>query len=140
MEKGRITAPLRGYAGLPNHVRRPSGPGWALVGDAGYHRDPITGHGMTDAFRDAELLAVAADAVLRGAVPEGIAMAGYEQERNAALAPTFALTRALGAFPPAKEFLELQARLSRALDAEAISLAERPSTDSDDAEELAYVA
>ena len=63
-----------------------------------------------------------------------------KQERNAALAPTFALTRALGAFPPAKEFLELQARLSRALDAEAISLAERPSTDSDDAEELAYVA
>ena len=76
---GRITAPLRGYAGLPNHVRRPSGPGWALVGDAGYHRDPITGHGMTDAFRDAELLADAADAVLRGACPRASAMARYEQ-------------------------------------------------------------
>ena len=35
----------------------PSGPGWALVGDAGYHLDPITAQGMLDAFRDAELLA-----------------------------------------------------------------------------------
>ncbi len=43
--------------GLPNHLRRPGRPGWALVGDAGYHRDPITGHGISDAFRDAELLA-----------------------------------------------------------------------------------
>jgi 2-polyprenyl-6-methoxyphenol hydroxylase-like FAD-dependent oxidoreductase len=140
VEKGRITAPLRGYAALPNHLRRPSGPGWALVGDAGYHRDPITGHGMTDAFRDAELLAVAADAVLRGACPEGIAMAQYEQQRNAALAPTFALTRSLGAFPRAAEFLELQTRFSRALDAEALALADRPTTDSDDQDDLARVA
>ena len=143
---GRITAPLRGYAALPNHLLRPSGPGWALVGDAGYHRDPITGHGMTDAFRDAELLADAADAVLRGACAEGLAMARYEQQRNAALAPTFALTRTLGAFPPAREFLEVQARLSRALDAEAVALADRPSPggsadDSDDDEDdLARVA
>ena len=69
MRAGQVTAPLRGYVALPNHVRRPSGPGWALVGDAGYHRDPITGHGMTDAFRDAELLADAADAVLRRTLP-----------------------------------------------------------------------
>ena len=143
VEKGRITAPLRGYAALPNHLLRPSGPGWALVGDAGYHRDPITGHGMTDAFRDAELLADAADTVLRRTCPEGVAMARYERQRNAALAPTFALTRALGAFPPAREFLELQARLSRALDAEALALADRPSLDSDsddDEDDLARVA
>src|SRR4029077_4696040 len=36
------------------------GPGWALVGDAGYFKDPLTAHGMTDALRDAELLAAAA--------------------------------------------------------------------------------
>ena len=47
----------------PQLVRRAAGPGWALVGDAGYHRDPITGHGMTDALRDAELLAQAAGRV-----------------------------------------------------------------------------
>ena len=57
VEAGSIRTPLRGTVALPNHVRRAGGPGWALVGDAGYHRDPITGHGITDAFRDAELLA-----------------------------------------------------------------------------------
>jgi flavin-dependent dehydrogenase len=122
-----ITAPLRGYAALPNHLRRPAGPGWALVGDAGYHRDPITGHGMTDAFRDAELLADAADAMLSGTCEEDVAMATYERLRNAALGPIFALTRRLGAFPPAKDFLELQASLGTALDAEALALAGRPA-------------
>jgi 2-polyprenyl-6-methoxyphenol hydroxylase-like FAD-dependent oxidoreductase len=117
---------IRGYAALPNHVRRPAGPGWALVGDAGYHRDPITGHGITDAFRDAELVAEAADAFLRGECAEEVAMARYERERNAALETTFALTRALGAFPPPSDFLETQVRLSRALDAEALALAARP--------------
>jgi 2-polyprenyl-6-methoxyphenol hydroxylase-like FAD-dependent oxidoreductase len=123
---GSITAPLRGSVGLPNHVRRAAGPGWALVGDAGYHRDPITGHGITDAFRDADLLADAADTMLRRAKAERAAMAGYESQRDAAIAEIFALTRALGAFPPPAEFLALQARLSRALDAEAQAIAERP--------------
>ena len=127
VRSGTVTAPLRGYVALPNHVRRAAGPGWALVGDAGYHRDPITGHGMTDAFRDAELLAEAADTVLRGICPERVAMRRYEQERDAALAPVFEITRALGAFPPAAEFLDLQARLSRALDAEAVRMADRPA-------------
>jgi 2-polyprenyl-6-methoxyphenol hydroxylase-like FAD-dependent oxidoreductase len=127
VQDGSITAPLRGSVGLPNHVRRSAGPGWALVGDAGYHRDPITGHGITDAFRDAELLAEAADAMLRQAEVEGAAMARYEGQRDAAIAETFALTRALGAFPPAAEFLQLQYRLSRALDAEAQALAARPA-------------
>ena len=43
VREGRVSAPLRGAVRLPNHVRRAAGPGWALVGDAGYHRDPITG-------------------------------------------------------------------------------------------------
>jgi flavin-dependent dehydrogenase len=122
---GSITAPLRGAVGLPNHVRRAAGPGWALVGDAGYHRDPITGHGITDAFRDAELLAEAADAMLHEPDEEQVPMAGYERRRDDAIAETFALTRALGAFPPPEEFLDLQVRLSRALDAEAQALAAR---------------
>lgn len=47
---------LRGFAGAPGFLRRSTGPGWALVGDAGYFRDPITAHGITDALREAELL------------------------------------------------------------------------------------
>src|SRR6185295_20385319 len=47
---------FRGTAQLPNFHRRPHGEGWALVGDAGYHKDPILALGISDAFRDAELL------------------------------------------------------------------------------------
>ena len=48
---------MHGWGGAPGYVRQSWGPGWALVGDAGYFKDPITTHGMTDALRDAELLA-----------------------------------------------------------------------------------
>ncbi len=54
------TEALRGFPGTPSFIRRASGPGWALVGDAGAFRDPISAHGITDALRDAELLAGAA--------------------------------------------------------------------------------
>jgi menaquinone-9 beta-reductase len=60
---------LRGFAGAPSALRESAGPGWALVGDAGYFKDPLTAHGITDALRDAELLARAilagSDAALR---------------------------------------------------------------------------
>jgi flavin-dependent dehydrogenase len=55
-----------GSADLARSFRRPHGPGWALVGDAGYHMDPVTAQGITDAFRDAELLADAIDAGFAG--------------------------------------------------------------------------
>src|SRR5262245_1346339 len=51
----------RGFPGLPGYLRQSHGPGWALVGDAGYFKDPITAHGITDALRDAELLARAVE-------------------------------------------------------------------------------
>jgi flavin-dependent dehydrogenase len=52
-----VLSPYRGFAGHPGFLRPAWGPGWALVGDAGYFKDPITAHGITDALRDAELLA-----------------------------------------------------------------------------------
>ncbi|HTQ23854.1 MAG TPA: FAD-dependent monooxygenase [Candidatus Binataceae bacterium] len=73
-----------GTGGIANYFRRPYGPGWALVGDAGYHKDPITGFGITDALRDAELLAEAAGAGLAGREPMEQALARYESARNAA--------------------------------------------------------
>jgi flavin-dependent dehydrogenase len=54
---GRPVGILRGFAGHPGHCRQSWGPGWALVGDAGYFKDPVTAHGITDALRDAEILA-----------------------------------------------------------------------------------
>ncbi|MEW5978295.1 MAG: FAD-dependent monooxygenase [Acidobacteriota bacterium] len=67
---------LYSFAGRPGFIRQAWGPGWALVGDAGCFKDPLTAHGMTDALRDAELLAKA--------VVEGTdeAMAGYQAARD----------------------------------------------------------
>jgi flavin-dependent dehydrogenase len=110
----------------PNHLRRAHGRGWALVGDAGYHRDPITGHGISDAYRDAELLAVALDQALRGATEESSALAGYQDQRDRALRDIFELTCALATYPPVSAVVELQKQLSVAIDIEAAEVAARP--------------
>jgi flavin-dependent dehydrogenase len=73
---------MRGWAGVPGFFRHSWGPGWALVGDAGYFKDPLTTHGMTDALRDAELLAAEILELLRGAVPEAVALARYQATRD----------------------------------------------------------
>jgi flavin-dependent dehydrogenase len=73
---------LRGWRGLPGYLRRPWGPGWALVGDAGYFKDPITAHGLTDALRDAELVAEATLAALSDHEHGARAMAAYERTRD----------------------------------------------------------
>jgi flavin-dependent dehydrogenase len=83
---------FRGTARLPNFYRRPHGDGWALVGDAGHHKDPILALGIGDAFRDAELLADAIDAGLSGRAPLARALAGYEQRRNELSAHGFQAT------------------------------------------------
>ncbi len=116
----------RGIIGLPNHLRRPVGPGWALVGDAGYHRDPITGHGISDAFRDAELLATALDDILRGDADEAGALADYHAQRDRQLREIFEITCELTTYPPADRFVELQKQLARAIDTQAETLAARP--------------
>ena len=103
-----------------------AGPGWALVGDAGYHRDPITGHGITDAFRDAELLARSIAATVLDDIPENDAMAAYQHARDDALADIFEVTCRLSQFPPVDEFVALQKELSALVDTEAASLAALP--------------
>ena len=101
-----------GTADLPNFFRKPYGPGWALVGDAGYHKDPITGEGITDAFRDAELLAEAINAGFSGEQPLEQALAGYEQRRNEAAMPIYNLTCNLARLePPPPEMIQLFAAL-----------------------------
>ena len=85
---------------MPSYFRRPYGPGWALVGDAGYLKDPCTAKGITDAFRHAELLADALDDGLRGTRPFGEALADYERRRNAAAMPMYDFTYATSALEP----------------------------------------
>ncbi|GAA0959243.1 NAD(P)/FAD-dependent oxidoreductase [Virgisporangium aurantiacum] len=83
---------LRTFTGRPGHIRRSWGMGWALVGDAAYFKDPLTSHGMTDALRDAELLARAVTAVVIDGADERDALARYQQTRDALSATFFAIT------------------------------------------------
>jgi flavin-dependent dehydrogenase len=111
MRNGRRETRFVGGA-IPAHVRKPYGPGWALVGDAGYQKDPCTASGITDAFGSAELLAEAIDAGFSGREPLEHALAGYEQKRNQAELPYYDLTAQLATFePPPPEMQQLLAAL-----------------------------
>jgi 2-polyprenyl-6-methoxyphenol hydroxylase-like FAD-dependent oxidoreductase len=105
---GERSERFAGTADLPFFFRKPYGPGWALVGDAGYHKDPITAEGITDAFRDAELLTEAIDSGLRGERELEDALAAYEQARNEQVLPIYAFTQQLAALePPSAEMQRL---------------------------------
>ena len=88
----RPDAGLRVFAGRRGFMRAPCGPGWALVGDAGYFKDPLTAHGITDALRDAELLA---EAAARGT---DAAFAEYAALRDELSMPLFEATDAIASF------------------------------------------
>ena len=89
---GRREERFYGAADLPNWFRKPFGPGWALVGDAGYSKDPITAFGISDAFRDAELLSEAIGEGFSGQRPLDDALARYEHRRNEAAMPLYETT------------------------------------------------
>jgi 2-polyprenyl-6-methoxyphenol hydroxylase-like FAD-dependent oxidoreductase len=97
---------------VSNHFRTPFGPGWALVGDAGYNRDFITGFGIGDAFLDAEACAEALDAALSGRRPFDEAMAGYQSARDERVMPFYELTTELATLEPPPDDL---ARVLQAL-------------------------
>lgn len=112
LRTGARVEPIRGSGDLRGFFRRPYGPGWALVGDAGYHKNPITAEGITDAFRDAELLADALDDGFAGRAPEEEALAGYERKRNEAAMPIYQMTCGLARLePPPPEMQGLFAAL-----------------------------
>jgi flavin-dependent dehydrogenase len=73
-----------GMQGRRSYFRKPYGPGWALCGDAGYLKDPIQGTGIDDAFRDADNLADALDAIFSGGEEWDVAMTVFHQKRDAA--------------------------------------------------------
>jgi 2-polyprenyl-6-methoxyphenol hydroxylase-like FAD-dependent oxidoreductase len=87
-------------AAVPNFFRKPYGPGWALVGDAGYNRDFITGQGIMDAFHDAELCAAALDEAFSGTRPFDAAMDDYRRTRDARVKPMYDFTCQLATLEP----------------------------------------
>jgi 2-polyprenyl-6-methoxyphenol hydroxylase-like FAD-dependent oxidoreductase len=100
IRSGKREANFVGTGVLPNFFRKPYGTGWALVGDAGYHKDPYMALGITDAFRDAELLADAIDGGFSGHRPLEEALAAYEQQRNAAAMPAYEFNSQLASLQP----------------------------------------
>lgn len=82
----RKASRLVGMLALPGFFRQAFGPGWALVGDAGHHKDPLVARGISDAFRDAELLSTALVRIF-GGTDENTALAEYQRLRDLASVP-----------------------------------------------------
>jgi 2-polyprenyl-6-methoxyphenol hydroxylase-like FAD-dependent oxidoreductase len=107
VRKGRREARFVGTA-VPNYFRKPFGPGWALVGDAGYLKDFITGQGIQDAFRDAERCASALDETFRGARTFDAAMGEYQSTRDEHVLPMYEFTCEFASLqPPPPEMQQL---------------------------------
>jgi flavin-dependent dehydrogenase len=101
-------------AAVPNFFRKPFGPGWALVGDAGYHKDFMTAQGITDAFRDAELCASAIDESLSGTRPFDVAMSAYQSSRDEQVLPMYEFTCQFASLePPPPEMQQLFGAIHR---------------------------
>jgi 2-polyprenyl-6-methoxyphenol hydroxylase-like FAD-dependent oxidoreductase len=100
---------------LAGWFRKPYGPGWALVGDAGYHLHPITAQGITDAFLDAERLTDALDDALCERRPYDDAMAGYQRARDERAMPMYEMTFELAQVdrPPPPQMQQLLAAVSQ---------------------------
>jgi 2-polyprenyl-6-methoxyphenol hydroxylase-like FAD-dependent oxidoreductase len=114
---GRREERIYGATQLPNFLRKPFGPGWALVGDASVHKDPFMALGICDALRDAELLSGAVAEGLSDGVGLDLALAGYERRRNEATTPDYQAN--LGAArlgPPPPEALALMGALRGSAD------------------------
>jgi 2-polyprenyl-6-methoxyphenol hydroxylase-like FAD-dependent oxidoreductase len=120
-----------GFPGEVSFMRRSWGPGWALVGDAAYFKDPITAHGITDALRDSELLA--------RAVAEGSeeAFGRYQATRDDLSAEFFDATDEIASYEWSMESLQaVHLRASKEMNREVKMLARlgAPPGRSDDLE------
>ena len=124
---GGAAGRLHGWRGVPGHIRRSSGPGWALVGDAGYFKDPITTHGITDALRDAELLSDAILQGLGGASPV-VALASYEATRDRLSSALYDVTESVSRYDWDPDRVRaLLRRVSSAMSDEVDHLSARPA-------------
>jgi len=112
-ERGEMIGHFRGFGGRPGYLRQCHGAGWALVGDAGYFKDPLTAHGITDALRDADLLS---RAIVAGGTH---ALSVYQRERDALSLPFLRVTDAIASFSwDLDEVKQLHADLSAVMKAE----------------------
>jgi flavin-dependent dehydrogenase len=114
----RLATRLRGFAGLPAHLRQPVGPGWALVGDAAYFKDPLTAHGITDALVEAEYLSAAI------AESGDAALTRYGVDRDQRVSEIFRVTDSVASFQwSLDEVRALHKALAAAMTEEVVALA-----------------
>ncbi len=122
----RLASPIgrpRSWPGVPGQYRQAAGPGWALVGDAGYFKDPYAAHGISDALRDAELLATAVAAGGTDADRVG-RLADYEATRNRLSGPLFDVLERIASYDWTTDDLPgLHLQLGKAMSAEQKELA-----------------
>ena len=97
---------------VPNFFRKPYGPGWVLVGDAGYNKDFVTAQGIQDAFQDAELCAVALHENFSGGRSLDAALGEYQSRRDERVLPMYEFTLEFAALePPPPELRRLLAAM-----------------------------
>jgi len=114
----------RTWPGHRGFIRRSHGPGWALVGDAGYYKDPISAHGITDALRDAELLARSILTCFADDASERDALADYEATRDRLSLPLFEVVDRIASHEwDEAEISDLLLRLNSAMASEIETLA-----------------
>jgi 2-polyprenyl-6-methoxyphenol hydroxylase-like FAD-dependent oxidoreductase len=99
VRSAKRVAPISGAA-VPNYFRKPYGPGWVLVGDAGYNKDPITAQGITDAFRDAERCADALDRAFSNTRGFDDVMSEYQRGRDEHVMPMYEFTCQMATMAP----------------------------------------
>lgn len=120
---GSRASQFRGTKGLPGFIRQPWGRGWALVGDAGYTKDPISAHGISDALRDAELCARAVDRAICTPDETAEAMNGYQRLRDGLSHTLFRESEALARYQwDAEEASDRMRAISAAVRAECAVL------------------
>ena len=117
--RGRRVGSLHGFPGQVGFFRQSWGRGWALVGDAGYFKDPITAHGISDALRDAELLA---RAIVQGSEK---ALADYQSTRDALSRGLFEVSDGIASFEWDLEAVKsMHLTLSKEMNREVAALVE----------------
>ncbi len=107
IRSGERTERFVGTGRLPNFYRQAYGPGWALVGDAGYHKDPVGAYGISDALAHAELLAGRLDGALHGERTLDEALADYAEERDRESMPRYQFNLEAAKFDPMPELLDI---------------------------------
>jgi len=109
MAEGSQAGRLYGFGNQRNFLRAAAGPGWALVGDAGHHKDSITARGISDAFGQAQLLV---DTVGDGLHDESRlqeALQRYRSERDELVLEGYESTLAMARLHPKRQLKMLRA-------------------------------